>query len=359
MATYFANDTFTDLNGIHLDAHTPDTGGPWSGNLDSIHGGSAWIEDNRLSQRPQLPDSSAFYGLLSATPPSADYIVSADVVVYSNILFNSLGILGRMQNTTPTANPTYYEAVYNGALTRWELRKMVSGAQGLLGTYVQVLTVAQSYRMALVMSGTGISVTVNGSTVITATDADITLAGHCGVLSPNARPQFAGPAGYLIDNFAAGDSGLAPAPPAPSVSVCGLIHPEFVVLTDNLFLGRWQTTAARDMMIGQDLTTGDALPDWVYSTGFAPTPFPAVVNGLLLDSDGQVKVTTAKTVAGVEPMQSRSFDAIPVPDQDEVWIPGAADFRGQKLRVELSAPNGTTVRRAMWDRGGLEGAKGG
>jgi hypothetical protein len=122
------------------------------------------------------------------------------------------------------------------------------------------------------------------------------------------------------------------------------------LLTATAFNGRWQTSAVRDMQIGVDITTGQPIPDWQFSTGFDLTPENAVVDGWLLDATGRVELTLAKTVAGTVPTQARLFVLDPPEDADEGWYPGSAQFKAMKFRVQMNAANPVTVRRCMWER---------
>lgn len=136
-------------------------------------------------------------------------------------------------------------------------------------------------------------------------------------------------------------------------------NPQFWMLTTARKLGRLQASATRDMEVNADTTTGTAIPDWVFSTGFDFTQEPSTIKHLLVDASGAVRVKTAKTVLGVVPAQAREFEIVPKEDMDEVTIPAASDFRAHKFRVEFTGANGVSVRRALWDRGELKGVKGG
>lgn len=125
--------------------------------------------------------------------------------------------------------------------------------------------------------------------------------------------------------------------------------PQFWMLTTSRKIGRLQAAATRDMEVGTDGTTGTAIPDWLYSTGFLFGSSPMVVRGLLVDPDGPVNILMAKTVGGVGPEEARELEAIPVGSQDEVWIAASADFRAQKIRFQFGAPNQVTVRRGLFE----------
>jgi hypothetical protein len=141
--------------------------------------------------------------------------------------------------------------------------------------------------------------------------------------------------------------------PAPTSA-----SPQFWMLTSARKVGRLQSSATRDMEVNADATTGTKIPDWVFSTGFDFTQKNSVINRLLVDASGTVRVKTAKTVLGDVPAQARVFEVVPKEDMDEVTISGASDFRAHKFRVEFTGANAVTVRRALWDRGLIDGEGG-
>lgn len=132
------------------------------------------------------------------------------------------------------------------------------------------------------------------------------------------------------------------------------LPPQLWMLTSTRKAARWQDGTTRDMIQGTDATTGSAIPDWVYSTGFAVQDAPIVVKGLSVNADGPVEVRTAKTVDGTEPAQARAFEALPKEGQDSVWIPAASDFRAHKVRLEFRGANDVELRRAMVDAEPIE-----
>lgn len=127
----------------------------------------------------------------------------------------------------------------------------------------------------------------------------------------------------------------------------GSSAPQFWMLSTDRKVSRLQGAADRDMLNGTDETSGYAIPDWVFSTGFDFTQQPQKLDGMLLDADGPVLASVAKTVDGTTPDEGRELGlVVPKDGQDEVWIPGVTDFNGQKLRFEFSAASGVKLRRA-------------
>ena len=125
------------------------------------------------------------------------------------------------------------------------------------------------------------------------------------------------------------------------------LPPQLWMLTTSRSVARWQEGVTRDLMEDEDATTGTAIPDWQFSTGFVTAPQRMAVKGLLVDSDGPVVIKTAKTVSGTGTAEAREFGSWPVPDQDEVWIPAAGDFSAQEMRLEFRGGNEVELRQAM------------
>jgi hypothetical protein len=140
---------------------------------------------------------AAYYN--SVTPSTPNYGVEADLVYKSGLGSDTAGIEGRI-----VADNTFYFAHYNQDGTCWSLFKEVAGVDTQLGTYVQSLTAGQSYRMRLAMSGTSISLSVDGVQRITVVDASVTGTGRGGVRigssATTASPT--NTTGMHLDNFA-------------------------------------------------------------------------------------------------------------------------------------------------------------
>lgn len=155
------------------------------------------------------------------------------------------------------------------------------------------------------------------------------------------------------------NSGTGFAYPWDSAPASTSASPQFWMLTSGRKLGRLQASATRDMEVGADATTGTKIPDWVFSTGFDIQPVPYTLTSLLVDASAQVKAKVAKTVLGKTPEEGREFDIVPRQHMDEILVPGSADFRAYKMRVEFSGGNSVTVHRALWERDPVDKAKGG
>jgi hypothetical protein len=153
----FIEDTFTAPDGTALVDHTPDIGGAWGpvGSDLTISGGKA---------TNSAESDSADFNL--ATPPdTGNYTVEADVVaVY--------------------ASPTNIQlwARQASGLTGYALQLSSDGSIAILRDYFTALvsgavtgfTVGTSYHLKLTVNGINLSVSVDGTTILTTTDSTYT-----------------------------------------------------------------------------------------------------------------------------------------------------------------------------------------
>jgi hypothetical protein len=148
----------------------------------------------------------------SGVPASADYTVSCDYTVYTDIA--SISICGRMSTSADTMYYVYY---LNNELV---LVKRVAGAITTLGTWPTTLsTGGTTYQLELDMSGTTIRALLNGVERISVTDGDITAAGRAGVRSAGSNDSGTG---KHIDNFLVEDASVAASPRSYAVGLLGL-----------------------------------------------------------------------------------------------------------------------------------------
>lgn len=155
MAT-FAQDSFTDTNGVKLQSHTPDVGGSWVQHAANVN--ELEINTNRLRQDDTATDTRVYYN--NGTPGSADYYVEFLLRDLSGSLSTnaSFGILARLDTSALTG----YFFRYNHTVGM-QLYKVTAGIFTQLGsTTSQSLTVGQDYAIRLDVSGTTITATVDG-----------------------------------------------------------------------------------------------------------------------------------------------------------------------------------------------------
>lgn len=185
----FVSDTFADVDGTLLTAHTGQTGATWT--LQSGTGSVA-IKSNQAVGTATGPLS--YYA--SGTPGSADYTVQATLDYNSNLGVNA-GIGARLSSTAWTGYLFLYD---DGGGGRWILYKIVTGSLTQLGVSAATLTAGQSYVMSLNVTGSTITCSVGGAAVITVTDTSITAAGFAGVWFNEAAT---GTTGIGLKNFTA------------------------------------------------------------------------------------------------------------------------------------------------------------
>jgi len=172
-ATPFLVDSFTDTDGINLTARTPETGGAWSKN-------SLAVDDLLIeADAPGTIYGSgaanfAIYGN-AATPPSPDYTITATVPVKTLLSGTFVAILGRGSMVADTA----YKLVLT--LTALLLQATVAGSTTTLQSYTlagaDVLAPSDLRTIALTMTGTAITGSMDGNIRCSGTDNQIATAG--------------------------------------------------------------------------------------------------------------------------------------------------------------------------------------
>jgi hypothetical protein len=197
----FVLDTFSGATGGLLANHTGEVGAGWTRHAGSAGSVAAYISNaNRV--RANDSDDGIYYA--SGSPPSADYSVSADLVVVSKIESDASGVIGRVSTSTESYYFAGYEITSDTGI--WELRRVVNGAVTVLDTYSQTLTTGATYQIALEMHGSSIRMTIDGVERCNATDSAITAAGKAGLMVGKTAIELTSPSntqGMHIDNLQA------------------------------------------------------------------------------------------------------------------------------------------------------------
>lgn len=189
----FLNDTFTAADGTDLAAHAPVTGGAWS--EDNALGAS--ITGNRVHG----PFGYVVVAVNAAVPPSADYHVTADVIL-PGAGGSYAGVVARW---TGGISGTGYDWVFSISDTRWYLEKSVAGFKTTLGTFLDAAFTSGTRSATLDCTGTTITGSVDGTPQVVATDAAIGVANSAGLtIAPAAGDS------PVIDNILASDVALPP-----------------------------------------------------------------------------------------------------------------------------------------------------
>lgn len=190
----FVFDSFTDTAATTATAHQPEAGGP----IFQAIGGNPTI-----SSANRMRNGSGFQGEFAykQIPIGPDCEVEASI--YCASVSGEAAIFLRGQGSGLTG---YYFLQYNG--TNWQL-VIEGGNFATLGTFAQVLTPGQRYKIKLKAVGSTITVYVDNVQIIQVTDAQISQNGFVGVLLNGNTTDTTG---LHLDYFSAID--LDSAPPA-------------------------------------------------------------------------------------------------------------------------------------------------
>ncbi|HEX7132807.1 MAG TPA: LamG-like jellyroll fold domain-containing protein, partial [Iamia sp.] len=174
-STTVSSDSFTGTAGALLTSRAGEVGATWA-----FQGGSANTEQLSDAGRARRNGTGYAVTYTTATPPSADYSVEADLHVRSNLVGDRVGLVGRLN----TATNSYYMARWEPEDTSWNLMEVTNGSPAYLQFVASqpALVVGQTHRLKLTMTGSTLQLFVNGALTVTATDATITAAGKAGLM---------------------------------------------------------------------------------------------------------------------------------------------------------------------------------
>ena len=171
-------DTMTGSTGATLQSRTGEIGASWT--KHPVSSADAVLTNaGRVRKAGTNTMGSLYY--TSATPASANYLVEADVRAATTLANDMAGVVGRLD--TSNVNGTYYYARYEQTTQVWVLFRVVNGGWAWLGqSGTQVLAPGTTYRLGLKMSGSTISVLVNGVVQFAVADGSpINAAGRGGI----------------------------------------------------------------------------------------------------------------------------------------------------------------------------------
>ncbi|MEO5921125.1 MAG: LamG-like jellyroll fold domain-containing protein [Pseudolysinimonas sp.] len=196
-AALISADSFTGTSGSSLASHTGEIGATWTHKAGAAN---AVISNENRVRRANVTGYTIDY--TTATPPSADYSVEADLYVKASIpAGETVGVIGRMDTT---AN-TFYMARWEQADTSWNIVKYTNGTVAYPGFLANqgALVAGETYRIRLEMVGTALKLYVNGVLKVSATDATFTAAGRAGIMDGADASSAAksDSTGIHIDNF--------------------------------------------------------------------------------------------------------------------------------------------------------------
>jgi hypothetical protein len=201
----FAKALFTGTDWQHVTTLSPTMGGPIRDHPSDD--GNWYVYQNRaLCRTPGLC-------YLEGMPSSANYSVTADIIVKSSI--GSTGVAGRISTT----DKTYYAAYIEQATNKLVLIKWVNGTLTRLGSVSASSYGIGTHTLTLDMNGTTIRALIGGVEILNQTDSSITAPGKAGFRAPVISDTTTG---KHLDNFVATDGSAAASPRSYVVGLIGL-----------------------------------------------------------------------------------------------------------------------------------------
>lgn len=170
---------------------------------------AAWVLMTGVTMTAEIASSRARNSSASlssyrntASPPSADYPVSASLFVRETTSNRRAGVIGR---ASAIANSYYLARLVTG--TGWQLAKVINGTFTQLGSSVaQSVSADTSYDVKLLMTGTTIELYKlgEGTAAVSATDSALTDAGFAGIYFNSGIASDT--QGIHIDTWSAGEA---------------------------------------------------------------------------------------------------------------------------------------------------------
>jgi hypothetical protein len=305
-----------DSNGVDLNAHTTGsctghTAGTWS-RQTGVTGNAGIFISNRVRSGAAANANVRYAN--SSTPSDADYSVYGRVRVASNS--GRAGVLGRMQS----GNQDCYLGRYTG--TAWEIGKIVGGTFSSLATSSATLTVGNDYDIELALSGSSLTLYVNGVSTVTTTDGSLSTTGSPGVfLFDSSTPTDT--TGYHVTNWSfndtvSGGSGYTSATPNWRHATAR-VRVAATALRDSTVRIRTAATAFRDAALRVRVGAG----------GFR---------------NGTIRIRSAATAFRDAAVRLRAA-ATSYRDGSVRIRSAATAFRNATVRILVAAPGATTAYR--------------
>jgi hypothetical protein len=162
--------------------------------------------DFAISSAGRLRQSTAGTVVLyhNTAAPSADYTVSATFHALSLGASDIFGLVARVN----TSASTFYRAEYLHG-TGWRITKTVAGSFGSIASYTATMSTGVDYDVDFILSGSSLSLAIDGAVVCNGTDTDITAAGYAGFRA-GIGSTLGDSLGIQADNFSACPNGGAP-----------------------------------------------------------------------------------------------------------------------------------------------------
>lgn len=170
--TEFLRDSFTDVDGTNLTAHTGETGATWT--KHPVNAGDIKIASNTA----RGDGTNVTYYTASGTPATADYSLDIDVTAGSLITQDLFYLWGRRDTVADTG---YFCRIYRPTPNVHVLGKAVAGVYTVLSTYSADVAAATTYHWLFTLTGTSLEFKIDGVSRATATDSSITAKGKAGI----------------------------------------------------------------------------------------------------------------------------------------------------------------------------------
>lgn len=199
-----STDSFTGTTGVALQDRDGEAGATWA--RHSSAGADAVLTNSGRLRKDAASTTALYFG--SGTPTSPDYRVTSEIYAATTLANDRAGVVARLD---PTAN-TYYAAAYSNATASWTLSAVLAGTITPLGTATQPFPPGSTRRVALDIVGSTLRVLVDGTPLITVTDASISAAGRAGLLTGSTTvTTVTDTTGMHLDNYLVGPVDSVPA----------------------------------------------------------------------------------------------------------------------------------------------------
>lgn len=201
----FVTDTFTDADATALGSHTGETGASWTIVTDAGGNGAVVVSDaNRIRASALGVNSSMVIYTPSGTPASADYSVEADFRCVTNAGIAGLLIRAAVAGPVVDGYLLQYRVFFGWRLFAFDATNI--GAQ-IGSTYATEMSDATTVHAKLTVSGSDLTVELDGVSRITGSNSSYSAAGKPGVIWANNTTTNS--TGVHLDNFSATDPGVA------------------------------------------------------------------------------------------------------------------------------------------------------
>ena len=172
----YSYDSFTASDGVRINERSGEAGAGWSLAVGYPANAAPLVTANRIYN-----DALSAVWRSTGLAASADYEIVSLWRCMSSIASGNTAIF--LRNNPNGLDRLYWGGHFEGTSRGWRLMKTVDGVSTQLGSFVgpTALTAGQWYRVVIRTVGTTISLIVDGTTLVTATDSAVTAAGYGGV----------------------------------------------------------------------------------------------------------------------------------------------------------------------------------